>query len=103
ERLTEWFNGKVVVFLPNPIVGEGALLPMGQAVTNSVVHLHVLNMLLTDNRLSQLGQTGRSVMTLLIAGSVAWLLLRFRGTISLLFAGTAIAAYGICLFLALEM
>jgi len=103
DRLTEWFNGKVVVFLPNPIAGEGSLLPTGQAVTSSVVHLHVLNMLLTDNRLWQLGAAGRSVMTLFLAGLVAWLLLRFRGTVSLFFAGKAIAMYGVCLFLALAM
>jgi transcriptional regulator with PAS, ATPase and Fis domain/CHASE2 domain-containing sensor protein len=103
DRLTEWFNGKVVVFLPNSVAGGGLLLPTGQAVTNSVVHLHVLNMLLTDNQLWQLGAAGRSVMTLFLAGLVAWLLLRFRGTISLLFAGMAIAMYGVCLFLALAM
>lgn len=103
DRLTEWFNGKVVVFLPNPIAEGGSLLPTGQAVTSSVVHLHVLNMLLTDNRLWQLGAAGRSVMTLFLAGLVAWLLLRFRGTVSLLFAGKAIAMYGVCLFLALAM
>lgn len=101
DRLTGWFNGKVVVFLPSPITGGGSLLPTGQAVTSSVVHLHVLNMLLTDNRLWQLGAVGRSMMTLFLAGLVAWLLLRFRGTISLLFAGKAIATYGVCLFLAL--
>ncbi|MEP6959202.1 MAG: sigma 54-interacting transcriptional regulator [Nitrospirota bacterium] len=103
ERLTEWFNGKVVVFLPNPIAGGGSLLPTGQAVTSAVIHLHILNMLLTDNRLWQLGAAGRSVMTLLVAGLVAWLLLRFRGTISLLFAGMAIVTYGACIFLALTM
>jgi transcriptional regulator with PAS, ATPase and Fis domain/CHASE2 domain-containing sensor protein len=103
DRLTEWFNGKVVVFLPNQIAAGGLLLPTGQAVTSSVVHLHVLNMLLTDNRLWQLGAAGQSVITLLVAGLVAWLLLRFRGTISLLFAAKAIATYGVCLFLALAM
>ena len=103
DRLTEWFNGKVVVFLPNPIAAGDSLLPTGQAVTSSVVHLHVLNMLLTDNRLWKLGAAGHPVMTLLLAGLVAWLLLRFRGTVSLLFAGKAIATYGVCLFLALAM
>ena len=103
DRLTEWFNGKVVVFLPNPIAGEGLLLPTGQAVTSSVVHLHVLNMLLTDNRLWQLDAAGRSVMTLFLAGLVAWLLLHFRGTLSLLFAGKAIAVYGVLIFLGLVL
>jgi transcriptional regulator with PAS, ATPase and Fis domain/CHASE2 domain-containing sensor protein len=101
DRLTEWFDGKVVVFLPSPIAKGDLLLPTGQAVTSSVVHLNVLNMLLTDNWLWQLGAAGRHVITLFLAGLVAWLLLRFRGTISLLFAGKAIATYGVCLFLAL--
>ncbi|MGH7219965.1 MAG: sigma 54-interacting transcriptional regulator, partial [Nitrospiraceae bacterium] len=101
DRLTEWFKGKVVVFLPTPIAGGSSLLPTGQTVTSTVVHLHVLNMLLTDNRLYQLGATSRSLMTLLVAGLVAWLLLHFRGTISLILAGTAIAIYGACILLAL--
>jgi len=101
DQLTEWFKGKVVVFLPNPIAGGSSLLPTGQTVTSSVVHLHVLNMLLTDNRLWQLGATSRSLMTLLVAWLVAWLLLQFRGTTSLILAGTAIAIYGALILLAL--
>jgi len=101
DRLTEWFKGKVVVFLPNPIAGGSSLLPTGQTVTSPVVHLHVLNMLLTDNRLYQLGAASHSLMTLLVAWLVAWLLLQFRGTTSLLFAGKAIATYGIFTLLAL--
>ena len=103
DRLTEWFKGKVVVFLPNPIAGGSVLLPTGQTVTNSVVHLHVLNMLLTDNRLHELGAAGRSLTTLLVAWLVAWLLLHFRGTLSLLLAGKAIAVYGVFTFLALVL
>src|SRR5262245_6056629 len=101
DRLTEWFKGKVVVFLPSPIAGESWLLPIGQTVPSSVVHLHVLNMLLTDNRLSQLGTASRSLLTLLVTWLVAWLLLRFRGTIGLLLAGKAIAVYGVLIFIAL--
>ena len=103
DRLTEWFKGKVVVFLPNPIAGGSSLLPTGQTVTSSVVHLHVLNMLLTDNQLYQLGTASRALITLFVAGLVAWLLLHFRGTISLLLAGKAIAGYGVFIFLALVL
>jgi transcriptional regulator with PAS, ATPase and Fis domain len=101
DRLTEWFKGKVVVFLPNAIAGGTSLLPTGQTVTNSVVHLHVLNMLMTDNRLYQLDAASRSLITLFVAWLVSWLLLQFRGTTSLIFAGTAIAIYGALIFLAL--
>ena len=101
DRLTEWFKGKVVVFLPNPIAGGSSLLPTGQTVTSSVVHLHLLNMLLTDNRLCQVGAASRSLLTLLVAWLVAWLLLQFRGTISLFLAGTALATYGALIFLSL--
>lgn len=101
DRLTEWFKGKVVVFLRNPITGGDWLLPTGQTVSGPVTHLHVLNMLLTDNRLCQAGTTSRSLITLLLAGLVAWLLLQFRSTLSLFLAGTAIAAYGALMLLAL--
>jgi CHASE2 domain-containing sensor protein len=103
DRLTEWFKGKVVVFLPNPIAGGSSLLPTGQTVTSSVVHIHVLNMLLTDNQLYQLGTASRALITLSVAGLVAWLLLHFRGTISLLLAGKVIAGYGVFIFLGLVL
>ena len=103
DRLTEWFKGKIVVFLPNPVTGGSSLLPTGQTITSSVAHLHVLNMLLTDNHLYQLGVTSRSLLPLLVAWLVAWILLRFRGTISLLLAGKAVASYGVIMFLALTM
>jgi transcriptional regulator with PAS, ATPase and Fis domain/CHASE2 domain-containing sensor protein len=101
DQLTEWFKGRVVVMLPNPITGGSWLLPTGQTVTASVAHLHVLNMLLTGNRLCRLGAASRSLMTLLVAWLVAWLLLQFRGTISLLVSGTAMAIYGACILLSL--
>jgi transcriptional regulator with PAS, ATPase and Fis domain/CHASE2 domain-containing sensor protein len=103
DRLTEWFKGKVVVFLPNPIAGANSLLPTRQTVTNSVVHLHVLNMLLTDNRLYQLDPVGRVLITMFVAWLVAWLLLHFRGTLSLLLAGKTITVYGVLIFLALTV
>ena len=103
DRLTEWFKGKVVLFLPNPMEAGNSLLPTGQTVTNPVVHLHVLNMLLTENRLYQLGAAAHFLMTILLAGSVAWLLLHFRGTLGLLLAGKTIAAYGVLMFLALTV
>ena len=103
DRLTQWFKGRIVVFLPNPVTGGSWLLPTGQTITSSVAHLHVLNMLLTDNHLYQLGVTSRSFLTLLVAWLVAWILIRFRGTISLLLAGKAIALYGVVMILALTM
>ena len=103
ERLTEWFKGKVVVFLPNSIARGSLLLPTGQTVTSSVAHLHVLNMLLTGNRFWQLGVAGHPVMALLLAWLVAWLLLQFRGTKSLLFTGKAIATYGVLVLLSLAV
>ena len=103
DQLTEWFKDKVIVILPNQIGGERWLLPTGQSVSSSVVHLHVLNMLLTGNRLAQLDAPSRTLITLLLAWLVAWLLLRFRGTISLLLAGKAVATYGVFIFLTLAV
>lgn len=95
EKLDEWFKGKVVVILPGPI-GQGPwLLPTGQSITGMVAHLQLLNSLLTDNRLWQVGPLGRFSLTILLASLVAWCLLSFRGSISLLFAGSAIVGYGV--------
>jgi transcriptional regulator with PAS, ATPase and Fis domain/CHASE2 domain-containing sensor protein len=94
QQLDEWFKGKVVVILPNPVASGLWLLPTGQSVNGMVAHLQLLNSLLTDNRLCQIGSIGRFGLTVLLASLVAWCLLRFRGSISLLFAGSTIAIYG---------
>src|SRR5512143_401527 len=93
EKLNGWFKGKVVVILPNPMTQSPWLLPTGQSVSGMVAHLQLLNSLLTDNRLCRVGSVGRYGTTVLLGSIVTWCLLRFRGSISLLFAGCAIAIY----------
>jgi transcriptional regulator with PAS, ATPase and Fis domain len=94
RQLAEWFKGKAVVILPNPVTQGPWLLPTGQSVTGITAHLHLLNSLLTDNRICAIGAPGRSGITVLLASLVAWCLLRFRGSASLLLAGSVIALYG---------
>ncbi len=93
DRLTKWFKGNVVVFLTNPAEPDSRLLPTGKTVENSVVHLHLLNMLLTGDPVRQVGTAIRYSVAFLFAGLVAWLLLQFRGMISLLLAVTGIVVY----------
>ncbi len=94
ERLDGWFRDKVVVFLPDPMPPATWSLPTGQVVTGAVIHLHLLNMLLTDNRVCQLGVMSSNLITLLLAGLLAWCLLRARGSQALAFAGAIIIVYG---------
>jgi len=99
ERLDGWFNGKVVVFLPDATPATTWLLPTGQSVSGTVINLHVLNMLLTDNRICRLGIMSNNLVTLLLAGLVAWSLLHLRGSRALAVAGAIVLAYG-CLLTA---
>lgn len=101
EQLSEWFKGKAVVFLTNPRSADAWLLPTGQAVTQSIVHLHMLNMLLTDNRIFALGSASRVIITVLVAGVVAWVLLAYRGMMSLPLACLMMALYVALMCLAL--
>jgi len=94
HRFDEWFKDKVVVILPNPATQGPWLLPTGQSVNGMVAHLQLLNSLLTDNRICQVGSIGRSGLTIFLSSLVAWCLLRFRGSISLLFAGITVVIYG---------
>ena len=94
ERLDGWFKDKVVVFLPDPVPAATWLLPTGQSVTGSVIHLHLLNMLLTNNRICRLGIMSSNLITLLLAGLIAWCLLRARGSQALAVAGAIIIVYG---------
>jgi transcriptional regulator with PAS, ATPase and Fis domain len=99
EQLESWFTHKVVVFLPDPAPAATWLLPTGQSVSGSAIHLHLLNMLLTNNRVCQLGPLNSGLVTLLLASLVTWFLLHTGGSRSFLFAGALVLAYG-CLVIA---
>jgi len=103
ERLNGWFKDKVVVFLPDPVPPATWSLPTGQVVTGSVIHLHLLNMLLTDNRLCRLGMMNSSLVTLFLAGLIGWCLLHARGVQALAFAGAILIGYGCVLVAALTL
>ncbi|MEQ1792894.1 MAG: CHASE2 domain-containing protein, partial [Nitrospira sp.] len=49
--LDGWFKDKVVVILPNAATQTPWLLPTGESVSGMVAQIHLLNSLLTDNRL----------------------------------------------------
>lgn len=92
-RLDDWFKGKVVVFLVNPPTPEIWLLPTGLATNGLTLHLHLLNSLLTDAAICQVGSLGRFGITILVAMLVAWFLLQFRGWTGLFFSLLATAFY----------
>lgn len=94
ERLDGWFKDKVVVFLPDPMPPVTWSLPTGHVVTASAIHLHLLNMLLTDNRVCRLGMMSSNLVILLLAGLIAWCLLHARGSQALATTGAIIILYG---------
>ena len=91
--LEDWFKDKVVVVLSNSPTQDPWLLPTGQSVNGLTVHLHLLNSLLTDNRVCQIGSLNRFGITILAASLVAWCLLHFRRSAGLLFGGIATVLY----------
>lgn len=99
ERLNGWFKDKVVVFLPDPAPAATWLLPTGQSVSGSTIHLHLLNMLLTNNRICRLGMWNSNLVTLMLVSLIAWFLLHTRGSQAFLFAGAVVLIYG-CLLTA---
>lgn len=101
EQLNGWFKDKVVVVLPEPTAPATWLLPSGQSVTGSAIHLHLLNMLLTNNRVCRLGAVSSYLTSLLLAGLIAWALLYSRGSRGLMLAGTALVGYGSVMIAAL--
>jgi len=96
--LNEWFKNKVVVILPNPTTQGFWLLPTGQTVTGMTAHLHLLNSLLTGNRVCQVPSPWRFTLTVLFASLIAWCLLRFHGSIGLLVATSAVVLSGTITF-----
>jgi len=94
SMLEDWFKDKAVVFLSNSPTQGPWLLPTGQSVNGLTVHLHLLNSLLTNNRVCQIGLLNRFGITVLLASLVAWCLLQFRGSMGLLFGGMGTVLYG---------
>ena len=102
EQLNGWFKDKVVVMLSDPASPATWLLPSGQSVTGITIHLHLLNMLLTGNRVCQLGAVGSYIAAFLLAGLVSWTLLYSRESRGLILAGAVVLGYGCALLLALS-
>lgn len=92
--LDGWFKEKVVVILPQTASSTPWLLPTGQSVDGMTAHLHLLNNLLTGDRLCRIGAGGRGSLTALVAALVAWCLLYFRGPAGALAAAGTLALYG---------
>lgn len=103
EQLMGWFKEKVVVLFPDPTPPPTWLLPSGQTVTDATIHMHLLNMLLTDNRVCRLGAVSSYLIALLLAGFVAWTLLYFRESHSLILAGAVVVGYGIVMVAAVAL
>ena len=93
RQLEEWFNGKIVVLLPNQVADGPWLLPTAQSVAGIVTHVHLLNSLLTENLIGVTGRWTAFGLTLLLASSIGWGLLRFEGPPGLLFAGSMLVLY----------
>src|SRR6478672_4217519 len=91
--LEDRFNGKIVVLLPSEISHGPWLLPTGQSVAGIVTHLHLLNSLLTDNQIAVTGRWAALRLTLLLASTIGWGLLRFPGSRGLVFAGSVLVLY----------
>ena len=91
--LEDRFNGKIVVLLPSEISHGPWLLPTGQSVAGIVTHLHLLNSLLTDNQIAVTGRWAAFGLTLLLASTIGWGLLRFPGSRGLVFAGSVLVLY----------
>ncbi len=92
--LDGWFKGNVVTILPQAATATPWLLPTGQSVDGMTAHLHLLNSLLTGNRLCRVGAGARGSLTIAVAALVAWCLLYFRGPAGVLAAAGMLALYG---------
>ncbi len=92
-QLEGWFKGKVVVILPNQQTTGPWLLPTGTSVPGIVLHVHLLNSLLTDSSIRAVAGFGKFIMTLMLASCIAWCLLRFDGSVGLALAAAIATSY----------
>ncbi len=95
EQLTTWFKDKIVVIQSSPAHPETWLLSSGSSVDGVTAHLHLLNALLTGQRISSLDWLGRFAITTLMAWLAAWSVLRFRAPLGFSLAGVVVVLYAI--------
>jgi len=100
--LETWFKDKVVVILTGA-AQDSWLLPTGQSVSGPVIHLHLLNSLLSHQQVHRPNALGRFMITLLLASLAAWCLLHFRGLTGLLTAVATVTLYLVLLSSALPV
>jgi transcriptional regulator with PAS, ATPase and Fis domain/CHASE2 domain-containing sensor protein len=91
--LEERFGGKVVVILPVQLSQGPWVLPTGRSVPGIVPHLHLLNSLLTQNRIGVTGRGTAFGLTVLLSSIIAWGLLRFEGSRGLMLAALLLTMY----------
>ena len=94
KQLTTWFKDKVVVIQSSPAHPATWLLSSGSSVDGMTAHLHLLNALLTGERIDSLDWLSRFTITTLMAWLTAWSLLRFRALLGFSLAGV-VAFYAI--------
>jgi len=103
DALDAWFKDKVVVILTGAAAQDAWLLPTGLSVTGPVMHLHLLNSLLSHQQLTRPGAFAPFMITLLMASLAGWCLLRVGGSIGLLAASATILTYFVLIIAALPM
>ncbi|BFU95672.1 MAG: putative transmembrane signal transduction receptor and sigma-54 dependent response regulator [Nitrospira sp.] len=92
DALQDWFKDKVVVILTGS-AQDTWLLPTGLSVNGPVMHLHLLNSLLTHRQMARPGALAQFTITLLLASLVGWWLLRYGGSTGLLAAVATVLLY----------
>lgn len=101
EALDAWFKDKVVVIVTGTAARDAWLLPTGLSVSGPVMHLHLLNSLLTHRQMARPGALAQFALTMLVASLVGWCLLRFGGSTGLLTAAATVLLYLVLLAAAL--
>ena len=93
DQLVPLVKDKAVILLAHPRQLNGHPLPTGIEASDGLVHMHLLNTLLTRNWIRTLPSWGRVLLALVLASGVAYLALRRTDSKGLLLGAGLVGAY----------
>lgn len=103
DELDHLIKGKIVVLLLQPRQAPAYLLPSGQEAADGLLHVHLLNTLLTRSWIHALPTGARFLVTLLLTIAIAHAALRRADSEGWLLGVAVLAAYTLVLFASLWM
>ncbi|MFO0732715.1 MAG: sigma 54-interacting transcriptional regulator [Nitrospiraceae bacterium] len=101
DELDHMISGKIAVLLLQPRQAPAYLLPSGQEVSDGLLHVHLLNTLLTRHWIHTIPAGGRLAVAIALAAGIAYVTLRRANAAGWLFGVASLGIYTLIVLVSL--